>query len=350
MGSSQTYVALYLKVLHCREAHEAAPWRYTLLLRPGHAAMQRSAPADAGILLAAEERLAAGCRNVSCDEPHNSAFYGPSRPVRKTAAMHVLPTGRPDLNGKLVGVEGDRLHDNVLERAGLERRAADEETVNVRLRAQVGAVVGAHRASVLDARVCGHIGRHRYRQEATDAGVHGLRVLLGRALPCADRPHGLVRDHNLAPLLHGQHVGDRLELRLAHVECGPGLPLLQRLADARHHVEALRDSILDLLGDQLVGLIAHQTITRLWRGTALAVAQDDPLDAQVNQLVRCHLAGERACATKVAVLRRDLDLGVEAGLDSRQVKERRRNDDLDLVKELWAVLDRLVQPSHQLGH
>ena len=106
--------------------------------------------------------------------PASTAFPGPGGAQPQPSRMTSATSGSCSANRR--------------ERFELERRAADERTVDVRLREQLGRVVGLHRAAVED----GHV------EQRLDERVRLLRELGRRGLAGADRPHRLVGDARAA--------------------------------------------------------------------------------------------------------------------------------------------------------
>mmetsp|Transcript_78697 Transcript_78697/g.190622 ORF Transcript_78697/g.190622 Transcript_78697/m.190622 type:complete len:336 (-) Transcript_78697:125-1132(-) len=221
------------------------------------------------------------------------------------------------------------------ERVPDQRRAADEEPVDVLLLGQLFAVARVDAAAVLNPHLRRDVLGHRGRHERADPRVRLLRLLRRRDLPGADRPHRLVRDDDLLPIARGELVHDRLELPAADVLRRAALALLERLADARHDGEPVLDGVRHLLADELVALAAQRA--------AFGVPQNDPRHVRVRQHLRAHLAGERAAFAHPAVLRGELELAVDRALDLGQVQHRRGDDHVHVRVDLA-----LVQVLHEL--
>ncbi|KAI3485238.1 hypothetical protein L1887_51523 [Cichorium endivia] len=213
----------------------------------------------------------------------------------------------PHTQTSVVGVDD-------VDELGLERGAADEEAVDVGLLGEFLAVLGGDGAAVDDAELLSRVLAELVGGPLADGGVHLLRLLRGSDLARADGPDGLVGDHDLGPVLN--LVGGGVELTNDDVDRLVGLALLERLADAQDHREALGESGGGLLGDVGVRLAKERT--------ALRVAEDDPGDRGVLEHVDRHLAREGTARLVVGVLRRDGHLGAsKLLLDGQQSLKRR---------------------------
>jgi hypothetical protein len=126
----------------------------------------------------------------------------------------------------------------------------------------------------------------------------GLLGLGGRGVPAgADRPHRLVGDDEIGDLRAGDAIQAVLELTIQHLERLVPLAFLERLADAHDRRQLRRDRRDDLAVDHRVGLAEQPP--------ALGVADDHELRPRILDHGRRHLAGERAFALPVDILRRD---------------------------------------------
>ena len=147
------------------------------------------------------------------------------------------------------------------------------------------------------------------------------RHLRRRGLAGADRPHGLVRDHQLVVGRENGHLAAQNGLRL------PRFALCFGLTDARDHVEARSERGLDAPRDGLVGLAEVLP--------ALGVADERSVHAELAQHRRRDLAGECALVGPVAVLREDADLGAGQRLHGLLERdERRADDDVDIGRQV----------------
>lgn len=207
-----------------------------------------------------------------------------------------------------------------VDKLGLERSAADEETVNVSGRAEVGCVLAVDGAAVDDACGVGDALRDTLGEPRTRVLVDGLGLVLGRDLACADGPDGLVRNDDLGPVALADDRGDGLELALDNVVGHVLLALLERLADTGNDLETARKRGLDLLGDDLVRVAEERA--------ALRVAEDDPGDAGVLELLGRDLASERARVLGERVLRSNLDGLLDRADNVEEVQRGRGNHDL----------------------
>src|SRR5205085_1438189 len=104
----------------------------------------------------------------------------------------------------------------------VERGAAHERAVDVRLREELGGVVGLDRAAVENGRV----------EQRLDERVRFLRHLRRRGEAGADRPDRLVREYEIVVWLENRELPAENLLGLA------ALALLLGLAHARDHAQA----------------------------------------------------------------------------------------------------------------
>lgn len=88
--------------------------------------------------------------------------------------------------------------------------------------------------------------------------MRGLRLRGARDLAGPDRPHGLVRDDDLGPVLRLERGDDGLELRLDDGLGALRLALLERLADAEDDAQAGVDRGARLVGDERGGLVEER--------------------------------------------------------------------------------------------
>src|SRR3954454_13562879 len=188
----------------------------------------------------------------------------------------------------------------------VERGAADERTVDVRLRHQLVRVVGLDRAAV----------EHRTVEQRLHERMRLLRHLRRRGASRADRPHGLVRQDE--PLVRTARVADRVDLdaqHRLHVAC---VALLLRLADARDDAEPGIERSL--------GAPRNSRIRLAEVLAPLGVADQRAGDAEAEQHRRRDLACVRALVLPVDVLR----IRREPGLDAmREGDPGRAHDGLD---------------------
>ena len=166
----------------------------------------------------------------------------------------------------------------------------------------------------------GHGAAEPLAQPAPDVRVRLLRLRRGRVPPGADRPDRLVGDDESGGARR-QAIEAVLDLPIEHRERFVPLALLERLADADDRRQAAGDRRGHLAVDDRIGFAEQPP--------PLGVADDHVL-APASLSIGGHLAGERAFALPVDVLRGDADVraacGSRHGLDRG---ERRRDDDLD---------------------
>lgn len=89
-----------------------------------------------------------------------------------------------------------------VDKLGLETSTADQEAVDVGLRAELARIRAGHRAAVQDASGLGHLGAHVVGEPFAQLGVNLLGLGWRGRLARADRPHRLVRDHHSTPVVN----------------------------------------------------------------------------------------------------------------------------------------------------
>ena len=218
------------------------------------------------------------------------------------------------------------------EEVGLQRGTAHEETVDVWHVNEVASVLGADRATILYASSTGYLLRYVLLEPVTDEFADFLRNLRRGDLASTNGPDGLVGDDDAAPVL--DRGLEALELGLEDVVGGVSLALLQRLADAHDGVQADILGLGDLAGDHGVGLAVERA--------ALGVADEDPVDVEVLQLLTRDLAGVSTLASLAHVLTSHLDVGVQQGLDGGDVHRDGRDEHLHLALVEGGLVEHLV--------
>lgn len=200
----------------------------------------------------------------------------------------------------------------------LKRSTADEETVNVSLLAELGAVLLVDAATVQDASLLGNLVGDVGLEPLADGLVDLLGLLGGGDLAGANGPDGLVGNDNLGPV--GDLGLEGSELLADDLDGLAGLALLEGLAAAPDDADAVLGGVLGLVGDDLVGLLED--------GAALRVAEDGPVDLAVEELRDGQLAGEGAVGLVKDVLGSDTNLGAQGVADEDQVDGAGGDDDL----------------------
>src|SRR2546425_3165013 len=131
-----------------------------------------------------------------------------------------------------------RAHDRQ-ELRGIETRSADEGAINLRLLAELRCIRRRHAATVKDAGLRGSFSvfaAKRLTDEPDDAV--GLLPRCGAAGP--NRPDRLIRDHERADLVSGQHRDPNFTLPGDHALSLLSVPLIQALAHAENWNEPVR--------------------------------------------------------------------------------------------------------------
>lgn len=147
-----------------------------------------------------------------------------------------------------------------------------------------------------------------------------LGLLLGSDLAGSDGPDGFVGNDNVLPVLLLDGGGNGLELALDDIVGDVLLALLEGLTDTSDDLEARVEGRLDLVSYELVRVAEERA--------ALRVAEDDPWDAGVLDLLGGDFTSEGARLLAVRVLGRDLDGLLDVTGDVEEVQGGGRNDDL----------------------
>lgn len=136
--------------------------------------------------------------------------------------------------------------------------------------------------------------------------MHLLGLLSGGNLASTNSPDGLIGNDNLLPVIPRELGGKSSKLLLDNSNSVASLALLKGLAAAPNHAETTVNGSLGLVGDILVRLAA---------GSALRVAGDGPVQAEILKLGDRDLAGVGAVGLGVDVLGRDGDGAGGDGID-----------------------------------
>lgn len=199
----------------------------------------------------------------------------------------------------------------------LEGSTTDKETVNVGLLGELAAVLLVDAAAVEDAGLVGDLVADA-AEEVTDGLVDLLSLLDGGNLASADGPDGLVGDDDVAPV--GDLGLEGLDLGGDELDGLAGLAGLEALTAAPDDLQAVLGGVLGLGGDDIIGLAED--------GSALRVAEDDPVDVAVLELSNGDLASVGTVGLVEDVLGSDLDVGADGLADEREVEGGRGDDDL----------------------
>ena len=210
---------------------------------------------------------------------------------------------------------------NNFEEVGIQRGTAHEEAIDVRHSYEVASVLGADRATILYARSISYFLRYVFLEPVTDEFAAFLRNLRRGGLAGTDGPNGHVSDDDAAPVLH--RGLEAFELGLEDVVRRVSLALFQRLANAHDGVQTPILGLGNLVGDHDVCLAVKHA--------ALRVADEDPVDVEVFQLLSRDLAGFSTLASLANVLTSHLDIRVQHRLDGGDVNRHRCDEYLYLV-------------------
>ena len=134
-------------------------------------------------------------------------------------------------------------------------------------------------------------------------------------------PDGLVGDDDVGPLVDG--CLDGIKLSLEHIVGLVFVSLLKSLTNAKDGLKTSGLSLSDLLGDDFIILTEELS--------ALGVANESPLKAEVDDLLGTDLASEGTVALGADVLGRHEHIRVEHGLSGSDVEGDGSNNDLNAV-------------------
>mmetsp|Transcript_21019 Transcript_21019/g.48018 ORF Transcript_21019/g.48018 Transcript_21019/m.48018 type:complete len:324 (-) Transcript_21019:122-1093(-) len=202
----------------------------------------------------------------------------------------------------------------------LERCAANKEAVNIRLLAKLRAVLVVHRPAVLDAHGVAHLLGDVVLEPLPKIGMHLLGLLRRGHLAGTYGPDGLVGEDDLLPVFLRERCREGFHLLVKDIKGGASFPRIELLADAGEGAQAVFDGKLGLVSDRLARLAAILA--------ALAVPQDNPLDAHVREHLARDLAGPGARVLVPEVLCSHCIVAAQLALHLREVDKWRRTDDL----------------------
>jgi len=193
--------------------------------------------------------------------------------------------------------------DDLLE-SGLQGSTTDEEAIDVGLLNQGSGVGVSHGATVQNSSLLSGLLGDVLGEPGSHGRVRLLGLLGGSGLASADGPDGLVSDNDLGPVL--DVLADGSELSGVDLVGLVGLSLVELLADAGHHVEAVLEGELGLQGNDVVGLAEDVA--------ALGVAEDDPVDGGVDGHLGGELTGLGTVVVEGSILSGHLHVGAGKGL------------------------------------
>lgn len=212
----------------------------------------------------------------------------------------------------------------------LQAGTANKEAVNIRLLAQLLAILLTDTATIQDAGLVRSLVVDSLLEPLANSGVNLLCLLGGGNLASANGPDGLVGNDDLGPVT-GANLGlESVQLLGDDRDGGAGLTLLERLAAAPDYADAVVGSVLGLGCDNLVRLAEN--------GPPFAVAQDRPGDVAVKELRDGQLTGEGTVGLVVDVLRGDGNLLAQRLTDGDEVEGWWGNNDLcGQERKVWSV-------------
>ena len=222
---------------------------------------------------------------------------------------------------------------------GKTATADQAEEVCAAIRKVVGELYGEDAAKALTVQYGGSMNPKNAEELLGKPDVDG-GLIGGSGLAGADGPDGLVGDDDVLQFVSGHAVQRDLDLHTDQLLGHALLALVEALADADDGLQAAGQSSLGALVDGLVGL--GKVLA------ALAVADNDVLNAEVGQHVSADLAGEGTGLLKVDILGADVDVGALGHLDSGD-KVGKGNADDDLTAGVLDSGDQLVDEGLSLG-
>lgn len=199
----------------------------------------------------------------------------------------------------------------------LEGSTTNEEAVNIRLLAELAAVLLVDTSTVEDSGLVGNLVADRL-EPVTDSLVDLLGLLGGGDLASANGPDGLVGNDNLGPV--ADLSLESLKLLADNLNGLASLTLLEALTAAPDNTDAVLGGVLGLGGNNIVRLAED--------GAALRVAENGPVDVGISKLADGELAGESTVGLVVDILGGDLDFLAEGLAGRDEVKGGRGDDNL----------------------
>lgn len=159
--------------------------------------------------------------------------------------------------------------------------------------------------------------------------MHLLSLLGSGNLASANGPDGLVGNDDLGPVGRADLGLQGIQLLGDNGDGVAGLTLLQRLAAAPDNANTVVDGVLGLAGNEVVGVSEVRA--------ALAVAQDGPGDAAVQELGDGDFAREGAVGLVQNVLRGDLDFLAQVLTSEEKVQSGRGDNNLCVSNWVMSV-------------
>ena len=231
--------------------------------------------------------------------------------------------------------------DDACEIGSLESRTTDKTAVDILLGEELSSIARLHGATILDTDRLSRLGADELCERLADKGMDLLSLIGRGGLAGADRPHRLVRNHELVAISGGDILEADVHLALDDFVELSGFALLERLADAHDCGEACSN---DGAGALVDGLVRHAEVL-----ATLGVADNDILGTSIDEHSRGDLARVGAARLPVGVLGTSLNLRTLAGLDScGDVDRGRAAHDIDIGVVLRRLCD-LFDESSRLG-
>jgi hypothetical protein len=153
----------------------------------------------------------------------------------------------------------------------------------------------------------------------TDLLVNVLGIIRGGSKTSTNSPNRLISNDNVGPVL--DLLNDGINLSVDNVNGLVSVTLLKGLANAENNAKTVIKSKLGLVSNKLVRLLDD--------GTALRVAENDPLGANILNLLNRDLTGKGTAGLVESVLGSNGDSGsLQVLLGPQKVGSRRRDDNL----------------------
>jgi len=168
-------------------------------------------------------------------------------------------------------------------------------------------------------------------EELSDIAMCLLGLGGRRDFTRTDGPHGLVCNHDLAPVGFLGDPDDFLELSFDNLRALARLTLLQGFPDAKNH----RQSRID----RSPGLLRHKFGGLAEESAALGMTEDNVWDFSISELSGTYLACECPRGLDVSVLRRDLEIFAQNVGKRKNVQRRGCDDDLSCRVDISIVED-----------
>ena len=164
----------------------------------------------------------------------------------------------------------------------LQRSPTHQKPIHILHLQQLLRILIRHTPSVDDPQLVCCSGQV-FLQEFPQVGMYFFDLFYCCNLACPNGPHWLISEYDVVPrFLVIEGFDDSAELSLTDLVCLVGFPLLESLPEAGNHTDStFLQHELDLVSDDLISLTEE--------GSPFRVAQDDPGNVGILEMLHTHL-------------------------------------------------------------